>query len=412
MKPSTPRRALLAVAFGLSLAAAPAGADEPTRWNRLATDALTAAKADPVNESRTLAMVHVAVHDALNAVERRYAPHTANLPLDRDASPEVAAAAAAHDVLVELVPGAKAVVDAALAETTAAVADGRARDRGLALGRGAAAAILLARRGDGSARTVAFRPGDRPGAYRPTPPDLTPAWMAQWAEVRPFVLRSGSQFRAPPPPRPDGAQARAEVEELRRLGGAEGSERTEEQSEIARYWYEWSTQGWNRIARELATGRRLDTWESARFYALVNLAMADATIAAWESKYHHRFWRPVTAIRAAGHDAWLSHLPTPPVPDHPSNHAAVGAAAATAMAKVLGTDLVAFQMTSGAPYPGITRKFWSLSEAARENAASRVLAGIHFPSAVRDGYAQGEAVARFVVENALGAEREKLTSSR
>jgi hypothetical protein len=411
MTPRFPGRAWVALAFGLTLAA-PAAADEPTRWNQLATDALAAAKADPITESRTLAMVQVAVHDALNAIDRRYAPHTATLPLARDASPEAAVAAAAHAVLVELLPAGKAGLDAALSETTAALPEGPGRDRGLAVGRGAAAAILLARRDDGATRTATYRPSGRAGDYRPTPPDLTPAWMVQWGEVKPFVLRSGSQFRSPAPPRPDGSQARAEVEELRRFGGAEGSERNDEQSEIARYWYEWSTQSWNRIAREVVTSRRLDPWESARLYALVNLAMADATIAAFESKYHHHFWRPASAVRAAGHDGWLSYLPTPPVPDHPSNHAAVGAAAATVMARLSGTDLVPFQMTSGAPYPGITRRFWSLSEAARENAASRVLAGLHFPSAVRDGYAQGEAVGRFVCENALRPEPARTTASR
>ena len=129
--------------------------------------------------------------------------------------------------------------------------------------------------------------------------------------------------------------------------------------------------------------------------------MADGFIAGFEAKYHYRYWRPVTALHAMGEAAWMPHLPTPPVADHPSTHTVVGAAAATAMARLLGTDYVPFEMTSGPPYAGITRRFWSLSQAARENGASRVFAGIHFTTAVRSGYRQGEEVAEYAYANLL-----------
>jgi hypothetical protein len=189
--------------------------------------------------------------------------------------------------------------------------------------------------------------------------------------------------------------------ELERMGGQARSDRTDEQSEIARYWYENSTQGWNRIAREVARARGLDAWQSARLLALVNIAMADGFIAGFEAKYHYNYWRPATALRENGSPEWLSYLGTPPVPDHPSTHTVLGAAAAAVLARFFGTDCVSFSMTSGAPYGGITRQFWSFSEAARENGASRILAGLHFASAVEAGYRQGDEVGAWAFDHVL-----------
>lgn len=146
----------------------------------------------------------------------------------------------------------------------------------------------------------------------------------------------------------------------------------------------------------------MNLWDRARFYALLNVAMADGFIAGFEAKYHYRFWRPVTAIRASGDAVWLSNLPTPPVPDYPSTHTVLGAAAATTMARLLGSDLVSFAAVSGPPYGGLMRSFWSLSQAARENGASRMLAGIHFASAVEAGYVQGVQVGQWAVDHLLG----------
>jgi hypothetical protein len=399
----TRSRTLAAAALAAALAAGPAraAADEALRWNRVAADAAAAANTDPLTESRTFAILHAAIHDAMNAVEPRYETFLPRPRRAAGASVEAAAASAAHAVLAELMPFARAAADAALEEALRAVPEGAARERGVEAGRAVARAVLAVRERDGAERRVAYAPGSRPGEYRPTPPDLTPAAFAHWGRVKPFVLASASQFRPPAPPAPGSAAARREVEEVRRIGGEGSASRSPEQSEIARYWYEDSTEGWNRIARELASARELGPFESARLLALVNLAMADGFIAGFEAKYHYRFWRPVTAIREAGDAGWLAFIASPPVPDHPSTHTVLGAAAATVMARALGTDHVSFAMTSGAPFPGITRRFTSLSAAARENGASRVLAGIHFPSAVRDGYAQGEQVGTWVVEHAL-----------
>jgi hypothetical protein len=334
-------------------------------------------------------------------IDRRYQPYRAQTLSAPKASVEAAIAAAAHSTLVELMPAARGTFDAALAEALRAIPEGDAKRRGLEVGRKAAAENLSARKDDRANRTIARAAGKKPGEYRPTPPDFTPAFFPHWGEVTPFVLKASAQFRPVAPPAVTSAQALADVEEVRAVGGKESALRSSEQSEISRFWYEGSPQGWNRIAREVSAARELDAWENARLFALVNLAMADGFIGGFEAKYHYNYWRPATAIREAGEKEWLSDLITPPVPDYPSTHTVLGAAAATVMAKFFGTDYTSFSMTSGAPYPGITRRFWSLSEAARENGASRVIAGIHFSTAVSAGYQQGEQIGAWAFENAL-----------
>jgi hypothetical protein len=393
-------RAALA-ALVLSAGDLPARADEVLRWNRMATDAAVATQTDPLTESRAFAILHVAVHDALNAIDARYGTFSARLSAPRRADARAAAATAAHDTLVALFPAARNGFDATLEQSLAAIPDGPAKAEGVSVGQDAAARTLAARRDDGSGATVAYQPGRTPGAYRPTPPDFTPAFMAHWGRVAPFTLRSAAQFRPLAPPPVSSAHARADLDEVARLGVKLGSLRSEEQSEIARFWYESSPQGWNRIARTVAEKRGLGLWENARLLALVNLAMADGFIAGFEAKYHYNYWRPATAIRAGGNADWLNYLDTPPVPDYPSTHTVLGAAAAAVLARFFETDFVTFTATSGAPYPGLTRHFWSFSEAALENGASRILAGIHFRTAVRAGYEQGDAVGAWVFDNAL-----------
>jgi membrane-associated phospholipid phosphatase len=379
-----------------------ASVDEVVRWNQVATDATVAAKINPLAESRIFAILHAAIHDAVNAIEPRYEPYQPKTsPAPAGASVEAAIAGAAHATLVALLPDSKATFDAALEETLRSITDDSRKAPGLEVGRTAAAAILTARENDGANRTVEYTPGTKPGDYCPTPPDFKPAALVQWASMTPFVLKSADQFRCPDPPAVNSSRALADLEEVKAIGGSKSATRTPEQSEIGRYWYESSPQGWNRIAREVLAARQFDVWENARLFALLNLAMADGYIGGFDTKYHCNYWRPVTAIRAGGDSEWLSYLPTPPVPDYPSTHTVEGAAAATVMARFFNTDFISFSMTSGGEYPGITRKFWSFSEAARENGASRILCGIHFSTAVNAGYVQGERIGEWAYENAL-----------
>ena len=201
------RLATAALFSALLLVAPQAGASEAARWNRVATDAAAAEQTDPLTESRVFAIVHASIHDALNAIDRRYESYQARVAAAPGASPEAAAAAAAHASLVALLPARKATFDAALAETLAQVKDKRAAAAGQQAGRQAAAILLASRRDDGASRPIARAAGKKIGEYRPTPPDFTPAAFAQWGEIRPFVLASASQFRPAPPPDPKSARA-------------------------------------------------------------------------------------------------------------------------------------------------------------------------------------------------------------
>ena len=279
-----------------------ASVDEVARWNQIATDATTVANTNPLAESCVFAILHVAIHDAVNAVESRYEPYLPRTsPAPAGASVEAAIAGAAHDTLVALLPDSKVSFDAALEETLRTVSDDSRKAAGLEVGRAAAAAILKARENDGQNRTVEYTPGTKPGDYRPTPPDFKPAAMVQWGSVTPFVLKSSAQFRCPEPPAVNSSRALADLEEVKAIGGSKSVTRTAEQSEIARYWYESSPRGWNRIAREVSAARQFDVWENARLFALVNLAMADGYIAGFRRQIplqllaaghcHSRRWR-------------------------------------------------------------------------------------------------------------------------
>ena len=219
-----------------------------------------------------------------HAATPRYEPYQPRTsPAPAGASVEAAIGGAAHATLVALLPDSKAIFDAALEETLRAVTDESRRTAGLEVGRTAAAAILTARQNDGENRTVEYTPGAKPGDYCPTPPDFKPAALVQWGSVTPFVLKSADQFRCPEPPPVNSSRALADLEEAKAIGGSKSATRTAAQSEIGRYWYESSPQGWNRIAREVLAARQFDVWENARLLALLNLAMADGYIAGFEA---------------------------------------------------------------------------------------------------------------------------------
>ena len=374
---------------------------ETLHWNDVALQTTTRVMPlDPVTESRILAIVHLAMHNAANAVQPRYRTYGPVPSASEDTSVDAAIASAAWTSLRQLMPANSAEFDAEF-ERRISARKAPANARGIEIGKAIATALLQQRAEDGSADVTSRADGVAPGEHRPTPPDFTPALLSHWGRVRPFALKSPQQFRPAPPPAIGSRQQRLDLEEVRLLGGVESTVRTHEQSEIACYWYEMSTRGWNRIARDVVATRKLDQWEQARLLALVHVAMADGFIGGFEAKYHYYHWRPATALRESGHPQWLSYLQTPPVPDYPSTHTVLGAAAAAVLARALGTDYVSFAMTCGGPYSNITRRYWSFSQAARENGASRVFAGLHFTSAVNAGYEQGDAIGTWVFENTL-----------
>jgi hypothetical protein len=381
-------------------------------WSLAAYQAIRAKDgyADPLTASRWLAMMHIAMHDAVNAAVPRYAPHVLMTRVS-GADASVAAAAAAHGVMVEFCPDQKPMLDAELAMVTAEAGRGPAVERGKALGAEAARAVVAARAEDGAAARLPYAPQARPGRYQYTP-GFDFIFHPQWRHLRPFALRSPSQFRVGAPPSLDSGAYQRAFEEVKALGGKGSTRRSEDQTRFAHFWYEFSDIGWNRVARVVARERDLDLWEASRMFALVNMALADAYIAGWDSKLHHDFWRPVTAIRLAADDGnpatapepgWEPLLPTPPIQDHPSTHSALGAAAAAVMGGLLG-DATPFTLTSTSALPEAPiRRFASFSSAARENAESRVMAGLHFRFSCEAGLELGERVGRFTLTNHLRA---------
>lgn len=385
-------------------------ADDVTKWNLVATNAALAAGQSPPVQTRTYAILHVAIHDALNAIERHSGPYVLEMRAVPGASTTAAVAAAARDTLIALIPSQAESFEKTYSEALAGVSDGGARASGVAIGRAAAALILSRRSADGSNYTADWSPGFAPGQYRQTPPANAPPIVPYWGKVTPFALRNSWQFRVDPPPDVYSDQYADELNEIKRIGGATSRERNDEQSEIARHWYEASGQAWNRIARTVSEQQRLDVWENGRLFALVNIALADGYIGNFESKYVYNFWRPITAIRdgdidgnldTVGEFEWSPFLVTPAIPEWPSGHATVGAAAAEVMARFFGTDSIAFRTTAGVPYAGTTRQYYSFSEAALENANSRVLAGIHFRTSCLAGLWQGQRIGDYVYSNIL-----------
>lgn len=407
----------------------PAAANEVVQWNEAALKVIEANGQHPLAVTRSLAMMHAAVHDALNAISRRYDAYYFEGPADPGASAEAAVGAAAHTVLVGVIPNfgspaqrvaALAMVEQAYAATLVRVADAPARNRGVAVGRAAGAAILELRKDDGATRDAPYTPGTGSGKWRPHPnpvppnppignPDVArgyqPSAFPGWGSVTPFTLLSASQFWLPGPPALTSATYARDYDEVKRLGGKVSTARTAEQAEIAQFWFQ-GPPAWNVIARVVATGRSLDTRDSARLLALMNLAMADAYIAGFKIRYVYDLWRPVTAIRegdADGNDAtagdpgWDSLQNTPAVSDYPSTQSTFSGAASVVLTGVLGTDQVSFSFTSGPPFAGINRSFTGFSQAARESADSRVYAGIHFRSACEDGLVLGRKVGQRVL---------------
>lgn len=375
-------------------------------WNSIAGEAFTPSQGtNPMAQSRTLAILHASIHDALNAIDRRYASYTPGLPAAPKASADAAVAAAAREVLVNLLPEQAALVETAYGRALLGVRDGAAKTAGIATGQAAAWATMNRRQGDGAdtASQPVYMPRTGPGEYQFTAP-FNFSVQPGWGRVRPFVINL-REHAVDGPQALTGAPYARDVAEVKEVGHINSKTRTPEQSEIAAFWYEDSPLGWNRIANAVAHQRRLDAWEAARAFALLHFAMADGFIAGFDAKYEHRFWRPVTAIHAAATDgnplteadaAWQPLLVTPPVPDYPSTHTVLGWAAAEVLIEIFG-DKQRYSLTS-LTLPGVTRHYRGFSEAAQENGMSRLYAGIHFRHAIKDGRRQGRSVGQAVAE--------------
>src|SRR5438034_1870827 len=361
----------------------PANADVVTDWNTAALNAIRGGSTAPPIASRRLAILHVSIYDAVNGIARTNEPYLVQSSAPSSASREAAASVAAHKALVYLFPAAASSFDMLHVAILAAIPDGPQKTAGIVWGEFVANQILAARANDGCDALVPPPDGSGPGVWVPTPPAFAPYLLPQWGFVAPFGMSSSSQFRPPGPPSLDSEQYAANYNEVQELGAALGSTRTADQTQIALFWAdgagtETPPGHWNSIAQITAAAQGNTLEENARLFALLNIAMADAAICAWDAKYTFHFWRPVTAINFAEPQLnWASFIVTPPFPDYVSGHSTFSGAAATVLALFYGTEDLPFTISSDF-LPGVYRSFPTCLDAAEEAALSRIHAGIHF----------------------------------
>jgi hypothetical protein len=402
-----PCMALLAGA-ALVLVGTIARADVVTDWNTNAIAAMPTAT--PPIMARVMAAMHAAVHDAVNSVDPRYAPYRFAVPAPAAASKEAAAAAAAHTVLAGLVPAQRQAFDAQLATSLAAITDGHAKSDGIAVGKAVAEKMLAWRGADGFGAKASDNPGTAPGVWQRTPPAMAPGVLPQLGAVTPFVLESADQFpgRAAMPALA-GAQYARDLDEIRSLGARNSNTRTAEQTAVAIFWSGNEVPILNAAARMLAQAKNLSVNENARLFALLHMAGADASVAAFKIKYTENAWRPVTAIRnGAGNAAtsaestWEPLLVTPSHPEYPSGHCIVTGAATQVLREFFGSDQIKFSHT--APHVlGTMRSFTSFTQIEKEMEDSRVWGGIHFRSTDEDSTALGRKIGAYAIASRLQA---------
>jgi hypothetical protein len=390
-----------------------ADGDVVVDWSRIVFEAaLTDDGYVSFKGPRHQAMVHIAMHDAVNAIKPRFDQY-AYFGRSSSANPVAAAAKAAHDVLVAVYPAQQANLDDELATWLAKVPNSSGKTKALTLGAEAAAAIVALRQNDGTdvdLLSPGYAPGTQPGAYQFVPPyDF--AFAQDFRYATPFGLRSPDQFRVPAPPALTSRTYATSYNEVKSVGALDSTSRTTDQSNYAHWWYESAEIGWARVARVTTTSEGLNLWRAARMFALVSMSFYDGYVAGWDSKYHWDTWRPYTAIRAGDTDGnpdtvedatWQSYLETPPVQDYPSTHSVLGAGAAEVLKQSFGTDNVPFSMESLTALPANPRRlFATFTQAADENADSRVRAGIHFRFATEQGQTLGRDVGSYIVRHHL-----------
>jgi hypothetical protein len=394
-----------------------ARADVVVDWNVFAAQAIGAAARPGPSSAFDFAMVHAAMHDAVQAIEGRFRPYCAAIP-NASGSPIAAGATAAHDVLVSLFPAQTGTLNSIYDRYLAAL--GLTGDPGVLVGQQAAVCILNLRVGDGRfpPNPEPFYGGTRPGEWRPTsflpgPPPVPVPMVTPWvATVTPFTLRHPAQFRASrPPPHLTSGKYVKDYNEVKALGGLINSARSTEQTDIAYFFADSSIMYWTRALRTVTAMYLNNIGDSARLFALSYLAIADAYITAWDSKLYWNFWRPITAIqegdndgnpRTAGDPAWQPLITTPNYPDYTSGANSNSGAVTTTLANFFGTDEVTFSITSTTPQAiQKTRTYRRFSDAAEDVVNARIYEGIHFRFADVVGRRQGSRVANWVFRRFL-----------
>jgi hypothetical protein len=401
------RSTLLAAA--LTAAASPTFANVITDWDEKAVAAVTPMSSlggtSPYMAVRMMGMVHAAMFDAVNSIERRYRPYLVQLPGDPAASKEAAAAAAAATILATIDAKTAGEMKAALAAYLAPLPDGAAKSDGIALGETVAAKVIEVRTNDGCDAPDAYRPRTTPGVYVPTAITLS----SMWPDMKPFAIAKGSQFRPKPPVALDSTEWATDFNELRDYGGKISTKRTAQQTETALFWTV-PLLAYQPLVRQLVTAKQMGVVDSARFMALEAFALNDAIIAVLDAKYHYNFWRPITAIRNGDIDGnpatdseatWQPVANTPMHPEYPCSHCIQsGSVAAVVKAVLGGVDIPEVALTSPAT-PGVTHRWTNMMAFTEEVANARIWAGFHYRFSTRVGTDMGLQIGEYVVKNVM-----------
>jgi hypothetical protein len=399
------RRCFLAAA--ILLVPAFAAADVVTDWNERALACAAEAKQLPFVAARTMAMVHTAMFDAVNSVDSRYTPYKVKVPAPPGSSPEAAAVAAAHGVLLKLFPEQKAALDASYTASLAQIPDSSGKTAGITIGEKVAAEIIAFRASDGSNAPNVYRPSTSPGVYIST----TLPVGTTWGGVTPWVMERASQFRPAPPPPLTSRQWASDYNEVKDLGWKKSTSRTSEQSDIARFWTITGPHSWDPVVRQLAAAPGRSLLANARLFALAEIAGADAYIAVLDAKYTFNFWRPITAIRNGDMDGnddtarvpdWEPFIDTPLHPEYPCAHCITSAAVGTVLESEFGKTTLPAVLTMTSPTaPGVTRKWTSIKEWEDEVSAARIYGGIHYRNSAAVGQAMGRKIGDLAVQRCL-----------
>ena len=387
-------------------AGTPASADAITDWNEKASALVMKHRMLPPQAERIIACMHVAMFDAVNALDRRYQPYGISISAPKNASKEAAAAAAAGGVLAQLFPDDGEELRAALSSYLAPIPEGSAKSAGIKLGEEVAAKTIMDRQGDGADAPDAYRPKTKPGVYVPTP--ITASSM--WPKVKPFAMTSPSQFRPQPPIALTSAEWAADYNEIKSLGGKTTKQRTARQTEDAKFWLITGPVSYYPIVRQVIAAKKMDLVDSARFMALVSTAVANSFIAVFDAKYHYEFWRPITAIRNGDTDGnpateldatWQPIDNTPMHPEYPCAHCISSAAVASVIEAVLGSaDIPEVAMTSTTA-PGVTHRWTNVWAYADEVSLARIYAGFHYRFSTRVGQDMGRQIGRLVTQKLM-----------
>jgi ethanolamine utilization microcompartment shell protein EutL len=396
---------LLALLFTAPVTAATANVI--TDWDEKAVGTVQPGMAfPPPTAFRTIAILHIAMFDAVNSIEPRYKPYKIQLLASPDTSKEAAAAAAAGSVLIKLAPDAASDVQSTLTSYLATLPDGEGKSKGIELGQKVAARILEARENDGASAPDAYRPKTKPGVYIPTPITVG----SQFPNVTPFALTSPSQFRPKPPPSLKSEQWARDYNEIKDFGEKNSTKRTARQTEDARFWLLVGPRSTHPLPVQVAVARNMSVVDSARFMALVSIATMDAGLAVFDAKYKYEFWRPITAIRNGDIDGnpatervatWQPIDATPMHPEYPCAHCISSTAVAAVIEAVLGTDEIPEVALTSPFAPGVTHRFTNLRAYTEEVANARIYAGFHYRTSTIVGREMGQKIGDYVVKSVM-----------